>query len=371
MRPSSLLACLFACRFAWVVTDAKAADLASTKLKFEIVSEWPAKTADLDLGTIFDKYGTKIPTPEAPGFRRISAVWVTNGIACVADGNALQILNVESPAHPKALARHYVFGSIEDVFIQGARAFIIDSDNSDYPAAATIRQVGLEIFDISAPVRPTKLNRESVLGNSHSSRFWVRNNNAYLLYLQLQRVDISVPAAPKLIIPGIQMPALGGNGCLDGDAFYYVGPIEGLLILDISEASGIKQRGRFPIPGKFYKGQRQLSSLVSYSSVAVGAGFAYLGRDGLLTVLNLEDLQKPEFVSATEAKISPGIMQVRGATLFVLDYWRGVAAFDVSNRAMPVMIGKHEIKESAGMCVDGDYVYLAGLRSLQILRVKR
>jgi hypothetical protein len=118
-------------------------------------------------------------------------VYVTNSIACIAEGfDGLQLIDISDPAKPAVIASYSMPGySTEKIEVVGTTAYVADSDK------------GLEILDLHR-IRP---DIPKIIGHydtpGYAEDIAVAGSTAYVAdnYEGLQILDISDPTAPTLI----------------------------------------------------------------------------------------------------------------------------------------------------------------------------
>jgi hypothetical protein len=103
----------------------------------------------------------------------------------VADIDWLVTVDVSQPAAPQVLHRERINGLLQDVFIDGNRAYL----------AAGFE--GLVIFDVSQPAQPVRLS--TLKTRDHAVGVFVRDGYAYVADRQsgLRVIDVSNPSAPS------------------------------------------------------------------------------------------------------------------------------------------------------------------------------
>jgi hypothetical protein len=138
-------------------------------------------------------------------------VRVAGDFAYLADGTALQVLDVSRPEAPVTVARADVPGFATCLALSGKFAYVGDtfcpadgppvfsSAPGDDFAEEGGGTFGLQVFDISRPNQPVKVNRRSLTGHNHVSALCVSSNRAYWVESGIKLVDVSDPVRPHFL----------------------------------------------------------------------------------------------------------------------------------------------------------------------------
>jgi hypothetical protein len=162
-------------------------------------------------------------------------ICVFDGLAYVADGSSLQIIDFSIPSDPKLVGNYKTPRNNWDVYVSGGDAYVAN------------KHAGLQIIDVSDPTSP-------ILIGSYRSRdaVWdvqVQDGYAYLAsgHSGLQIVDVIKPAEPKLI--GSYDTPDNALGVCYSDGYVYVGDDSSFQIIDVSIPSAPSLAGSYDTRG--------------------------------------------------------------------------------------------------------------------------
>ena len=260
-----------------------------------------------------------------------NTIIVEGGIAYLAAGSDLLILDVHDPTAPVELSRTQFVGTapIKQLLVENLLYL-----------PATIGG-GLHIIDVSQPSNPEQLSLMPF--ESNSVGLGVRGNYAYLGYNAgyissetshlgfesssvLDIVDISVPSDPKTV-SSISLPTDIRDLILVDDLAYIVGSFENeLLIVDVSNPIA-------PVlletPGGDFSGS-------SYRFSYQYGDHAYLADSGTgIRVLDLGDPLNPTVVARLDLQMELNCLHGFGAMLYVCGSGRYFSVADVADPDKP------------------------------------
>ena len=260
-----------------------------------------------------------------------NTIIVEGGIAYLAAGSDLLILDVHDPTAPVELSRTQFVGTapIKQLLVENLLYL-----------PATIGG-GLHIIDVSQPSNPEQLSLMPF--ESNSVGLGVRGNYAYLGYNAgyissetldlgfesssvLDIVDISVPSGPKTV-SSISLPTDIRDLILVDDLAYIVGSFENeLLIVDVSNPIA-------PVlletPGGDFSGS-------SYRFSYQYGDHAYLADSGTgIRVVDLGDPLNPTVVARLDLQMELNCLHGFGAMLYVCGSGRYFSVADVADPDNP------------------------------------
>ncbi|HLE53409.1 MAG: hypothetical protein A2Z16_06910 [Chloroflexi bacterium RBG_16_54_18] len=226
-------------------------------------------------------------------------------------------------------------------------------------------------LDVSTPAAPKLIGQSQVLpGIVLGAQLAGKYAYVAIRYGGLHILDISNPAHPALVssiepkTPGCQAVALKDNR-----AYLACNP-SGLYIVDISSPQNPVELSSGSVPGTML-------------SIAVVGNYAYLvdvNSQGLLAVdvSNPESPQKVGMFTLMDVpdprheSYSFSSVRVCGEYLCLAAVQDGLVVVDISNPAQPAFAGRSDTQVASGLAVDGSLVYLVDdLDGLHVLDVSR
>ena len=213
----------------------------------------------------------------------------------------LRVVDVSNPRQPTDIGFKIALdGRVYDIAVNGEVLYL---------AAG---KAGLSIWDVSDPVKPTKIDLYPMPRTLYKLAF--RNSYLYGTDGELFILDINDPANPTEI-NSINTPGTAMGVSVDGD-YAYVANGDGLEIIDVSDMNNLKK--------------------VGFSETY------YVAYD----------------------------VDVRGDFAFVADHYWGLAIMDISDRTSPTRYDRYSISGSADhITVDDSYIYVdSDLGGMLILR---
>jgi hypothetical protein len=286
---------------------------------------------------------------------------VSDGLAYVAIGTSVHVVDVTSPEAPTVVGR--------SDFLDTGSYFLFGLEASGEHVFVSAGGGGLRVIDVSVPAEPIEVavfDTPGTARNAHvaGTRAYVADGDA------LRVVDISDPTEPQ---------ELGAIDTLDYatdvevvDQLAYVAGGEMLRVIDVSDPDALEVVGEIANPdfGHTY-------------GVDVGGGYAYLVGDEL-AVIDVSDPAAPTLVGAIPVKEGPAWdVQLVESTAFVTSsgcgvsgpnadcFQGGLIAIDVSDPTALAEVGVLETPDEAdGVAVAEGYAYVgasvAGLRVVDV-----
>lgn len=226
--------------------------------------------------------------------------------------------------------------STYDVYILGNFAYVAEGVS------------GLEIFDISNPVKPKRVGGvdtpDFAYGVSAAGNFaYVADGNA-----GLRIVNITNPVYPTIVGPGVNTPGFAMDVFILGNFAYVADLFGGLSIVNISNPNAPVLAGNVPMPGSRH-----------VYDVYISGEFAYLvSINGFLDIINVSVPSSPVLVGSFPAGSDANGIFVRGNYAYVSTWSNGILTIDISNPASPVLANSIPITGNLyGLSVSGDYLY--------------
>ncbi len=216
-------------------------------------------------------------------------------------------------------------------------------------------------LDISDPAKPMLAGTwESLLT---PSSLCIRSNLAFIagwetdVFSTVEAVDFTDAAHPVLRHSFDTPGYAHGITTTDRNAFVADGD-NGLIILDISDPTALRQVGHYPTRGPL-------------THIALNGMIAYLGLEGGLIILDITDSAKPVRVGAWSTSNPIRDLAVQGTTVFVLEAGKGLEILDAREPGNPALLGSNGwVMDAVALDVQGDFVFLAnGTRGLQVIDV--
>lgn len=272
----------------------------------------------------------------------IRSLAVTNGLAYLGlYPRGFEIVSVRDPTKAQKLGALSTGGPIVAVAVDGSRAYISESTDS---------LARFQIIDVADPSNPKRLGTLSTRWTPWTIA--VRGNVAFIEaeFGVLSVIDVSDPANPK--DSGVSLPLSPEEIVFDGE-FAYIVARDTFRILDISEATNLKQIGLIERQGALLAG------------LAVSGNYAYVvfswGRSIFphLSVFDVSDPKAPQTVASypmiRDAPFKVALWRnrafVSGSDLFV---------FDISDRSSLTLLNNVNPPPSAAfLAVSDDKLFVS------------
>lgn len=238
-------------------------------------------------------------------------------------------------------------GNANGVFVQGSYAYVTDGVG------------GMHIIDVSNPTNPSLA---ATYSDVVSTNVVVAGNYAYVEdWDDLEIVDVTNPRNPTFVGRYSTTTEIIEDIFVSGNYAYLAKGDSGLVIVDISSKANPFKTGDYI----YYSG----SYLRPAQSVWVSGNYAYVGVfEGLLTI-DVSDASSPTLQTLHGTPDADNMSQI-GRLLYCLG-GRYLTVMDLANLAAPAYVDRFEIPHhSWDFFVSGGYAFLAGSdSSLQIIEV--
>lgn len=277
---------------------------------------------------------------DTPGFSR--QLTVNDNQLFIADGdNGLQIIDITNPEIP-ILGDNVSIGYATDLEISGDYVFLTD-------AGGYLRVIDLntlsEVSNITLPGYPRAIK--------------ITNNTAYVIAGMggLRIIDISAPLIPVEI--GFYQ---------EGNRFFYdvvvkndvayvaAGLYQGLLLLDVSNATTVSKIGQW----------------FTYGATAMGVflaeNHAYITQDMWITIVDVSGSGDPTYVSAIEEVMVANDVALYENFAYIASGQEGIQTYDVSNPENPERLDNY-ITGWWANCVnrEGNFLYTCFSSNFEVL----
>jgi len=222
----------------------------------------------------------------------LSDVFALDGMAYVTAARSFIVIDCREPAQPRKLGNAYVLPA--DILVRGSLAYLPTHD-------------GLHILDVSDPLAPRQVGH------------WVTNANTYDVVLRgdvafvtgselLHVVDVHGPALPTLLG---ERPIPGGALDLDLSGDLLLGTFgggEGLRLIDVADPAAPVDKGSLALPGD-PRALRALGGRVYVSSA-----------EGGLRVIDIADPAAPRELTPWSAAPAPVDLRLAGDRALVWSF---------------------------------------------------
>jgi hypothetical protein len=224
-------------------------------------------------------------------------------------------------------------------------------------AYAGDRQRVLHTYDVHDPTHPTLVDSTPTSDLVNGVHFF----GGYLYvptWAAIDVFDISVPEHPTLVY-GIPEPGGFFDLAFEGDLLYGVNPAV-FGIWDISDPQQPTALGHY-----FH------SQWGTADGIAVSAGFAYAANYDRIYVVDVRDPNNPAEMWWVDVDPWVHAMTTSDGTLFVANWFYGLATFDISVPEIPIEIGHYDnTAHAAAIGIHNGYAYLTGYRDeVQIIDI--
>jgi len=313
-------------------------------------------------------------------------VQVVGDRAYVAIGPRVVVLDVSSPDEPSFLGHSEPLPNvIMDIDTDGQLAYAVAYKNglhildvsvsddirllgSDTPgincwgivardgyAYAGDRQSILHTYDVHDPTQPTLV--DSTPTSDLVNGVYLFGEYLYVAtWASIDIFDISAPEHPILVYA---IPESFFDLAFQGDLLYGVNP----LVFGVWDISDPQEPSAV---GHYSSGEHRDSA-----AIAVSGGFAYTSNYDRIYVVDVRDPGDP--VEMRWFAVDPWVkaMTTTNGTLFVANWFYGLATFDISAPETPVEIGHYDnTVHAAAIGIHNGYAYLTGYRDeVQIIDI--
>lgn len=289
--------------------------------------------------------GTALATVDTPS--SAGAVLVQDGLAYVADGTSLIILDVADPAHPTTKGTLPALGSIQHLALQGTQLLLAEG------------AAGMQWVDVSQPANPVRIG--SFLGTGSSRRVtWLGNIACVGQHpARLDLVDISASTNGALL-GSVSLSHSVVSLVTAGNVVYQADNWSEFHVIDCANPQEPVLRSSSP-PG----------TLAGRMAIRSGFVFATAGHTGL-AVFDVQDPAHPVEISQAYLEEEAQQVAVQGDKAYVSLFRGRVAAVDVSDPAHPVLAGGFTASSFPyGLEVKGDIACVTmGSAGIQLFRLR-
>jgi hypothetical protein len=303
------------------------------------------------------------------------ALHVRDKTAYVADGTGgLVVADVSDSGTLTWMGSHNKFDTVDDVYISGKRAFVIDRgirvatldiarkslpitgsfykpDNRITDLAVTDGTVYVAtvhgIEQVAFPLQDHAQISNEGINQGGTRRAFIDNDIAYVAdwFSGLHIYDISDPTQPRHIAnyhtPGSSKGVVVDNG------YAYVGDDDhGLQIIDVSHPEHPKKIASLPTSG------------LAYTLKKVGDLVYLADHRGGFDIIDVSKASHPVMKASYDTAGKSWAIDVKGNTAFVADDTSGILIFDVSNPSQPRPIGQFNPQGAAeDIVIKGNLAY--------------
>jgi len=284
------------------------------------------------------------------------SVTVQGNYAYIAAEGILKILDVSDKTNPLEVSYVDVPGEALEVAVQGEFAYIAAGG------------AGLQIVNISNPLKPFKVGSLTSTSNPGFSHIKVSGNYAYAAGSNgLRIIDISDPKSPTLI--GKYVIREFTNRIIINSGFAYLVDKTGLHIIDITNPA-------LPVQIGFFQTSVPSGGGVSSGSgdAAISGNYAYLSasNEGMIIVDISVPTNPVEVAIFDDAQFSVRDLILNGNLLYVRENSGAINIFDITQPTMPVRVGPISLSEYINdvltvisldtIFVEGNYLYATTFR---------
>lgn len=281
-----------------------------------------------------------------------SAFTIDNGIAYLASGSELMILNLEDPTHPRFLSRVSFTGRVpSEIIVRDEYAYIL----------ATLG--GLNILDVRNPKNPTVVKVFPF--ESHTVGFKIRGEYAYLGRIVsiesteqgyqttsiVEIIDISQPASSS-VIGSVEIPTDIRGLDLSGDYAFIIGSYPYRLApIDI----------RSPAHPVLLDAEESIVGGADLQDIAVQDGYAFLA-DGLagLRIVHIANPTHPQYMADVDLQGRAFSLYASDQTIYVLVEQKHFNLADIRDPEEPRPVYTERFTSSygyTGVVVDASRAY--------------
>ena len=263
------------------------------------------------------------------------ALQIYNGIAYVADGTGgLVLLSVSGRGKLQWLGSHNKFDTVDDIYVSGDRAFVIDR---------SVRVATLNVTRKTLPITGSfyKPEDQIVAINVQDERVFVATTTG------IEQVEFPLQPHAQISNEGINQ---GGTrrAYIDKGIAYVADWFSGLHLYDISDPKQPRHIANFHTPG-------------SSKGVVVENGYAYVGDDDHgLQIVDVSNPEQPTKVASLQTTGLAYTLKKVGNLIYLADHRGGFDIIDVSQVNQPVMLASYDTAgKSWAIDVSGDTAFVA------------
>jgi len=260
---------------------------------------------------------------------------VNEGVAYVADGKTgLILFDVHNPQQLQWLGSHNKFDTIDDAFIDGDRAYVLDH--------------GMRIATLNISKRRLPITDSFYKPASSITGFVAKGDEVYLA-TRLGIEQVVFPASPHTQISSEGINQGGSRRAfIDNNIAYVADWFSGLHLYDISDPARIRHIGNYHTPG-------------SSKGVVVDNGYAYVGDDDHgLQIIDVRNPTQPVKVSEVMTSGLAYTLKKRGNLIYLADHRGGFHIIDVTDVNKPRLVSSYDTPgKSWAIDVLADIAYVA------------
>ncbi|MCP4712457.1 MAG: hypothetical protein GY869_27860, partial [Planctomycetes bacterium] len=273
-----------------------------------------------------------VQTPDGPS----PAIFVLGNLAYVANGSALDIVDISDPSSPDRIGRFVAPGMVFDVVAVGELACLVYMQTYEFG--------GLFVLDVSNPAEPIQIGQMDLSGYSINS-IWIEGNLAYVLTgAELRIVDISEHSTPTLL-SALELEGGAFRIAVQGD-YAYVGG-SGVHIIDISDPEN-------PF-------ELSTSGFMLNHGIAVNGQYAYVSEDRL-RVIDISDPANPSDVGLSQPISQSEQLSISGDYAYVAKEQFQLSIIDISDPANPQEINTIDLPGVGyDVFTTDDYLYTSSI----------
>ena len=181
----------------------------------------------------------------------------------------------------------------------------------------------------------------------------IQGNYAYLgMITSLIVVDISDPAAPRLVGQSGPLPGMINDLALSDNYAFLANWSYGLRVVDISD------------PTEPYQISYQLDE-GEVKNIVLSGDYAYLAiEDYGIRVMDISDPYHPTRLGIDRMKITPQGLSISGDYLYLADWAYGILVIDTSDPTNPKQVGDLYSPTHVGqLALSGNYAFISDFRA--------
>ena len=255
------------------------------------------------------------------------------------------IIDISDPEEPEFVGALEQLNASHDIEIRGQYAYLANDS------------LGFQIIDISDPYNPFEVSAYQLPDRAYKT--YVNGDLAYVAdgYAGLYIIDISEPEQP-LQLGWVDTPFSAAGVLVRNDIAYVADHDCVLRMFDISDPARPIHLGNYQGEGYARRG----------TALVGDYAFVPAWNNGL-KIIDIHDPENPELVGTFNT--SGPCLDIYAKNLaYISNHDVGIQVLDISVPSDPVFIGAYNTPgHSRGITVEGEYIFVADLTSLQILRL--
>jgi hypothetical protein len=269
------------------------------------------------------------------------ALCVEGNYAYLTAWGDLEIHDITDPSNPQYIDECGIsLGSSQmvDVLVEGEYAFV----------CCDLSSTGIAIFKVSSYTNPVLIGGADTDGRCRNP--CLSGNYAYVGDdgAGLKIFSILDPANPTLVTSYDVLSGL--DHVLDvrvsGDCVFFVSPVTGLHIVNISDPHNLVPVSDLTITGS--------------TAIYLIGDLAYVVAQNALEIVNITDLAHPEIIGSCPTLDTSQDVYVAGNLAYIADYSEGLMIINVTNPTNPYSLSSCNTSNYArGVWVSGDYAFVS------------